>query len=148
MPTLRASLQNEGALVDVLLGWSDSRAKQLRASLRPVPHPLQARGLLDTGAEITCVDALLIQQLGLPFGGTVLANLPAHGGLTISALHDAGLTILHPSGNMQDNLVVLNLSVLELSLAPLSYQVLVGRDVLARCRFLYNGPFNRFRLTY
>jgi hypothetical protein len=141
-------VQNEGALVEVMLGWSAAGTQQQRMSLRPVPPPLQARALLDTGADMTCVDPALIQQLGLPFVGMVPANLPAHGGLTFSAIHDAGFTILHPSGSAHDALAILNLSVLELSVSPLGYQVLIGRDVLARCRFLYNGPGNTFRLRY
>jgi hypothetical protein len=141
-------VQSEGALVEVLLGWSAAAAQQQRASLRPVVSPVQVGALLDTGAEMSCVDVSVIQQLGLPFAGTAPANLPAHGGLTFGALHDASLTILHPSGQIRDYLIVLNLSVLELSLAPLGYQALIGRDVLARCRFLYDGPNNRFRLGY
>jgi hypothetical protein len=84
----------------------------------------------------------------LPFSGSVTANLPGHGGLTVNALYDAGLTIVHPSGNPRDNLVVRDLTVLEVSLAALGYQVLIGRDVLARCRFLFNGPAGRFTLAY
>jgi hypothetical protein len=109
---------------------------------------LQAQALVDTGAEITCIDATLIQKLGLPFAGMVTANLPAHGGVTYGVLHDAGLTVLHPSGNAARNLVVPNQSVLELSLAPLGHELCIGRDVLARCQFLYDGPRNRFRLAY
>jgi hypothetical protein len=46
MPVLKGRLQNLGALVDVLLGWSDARARQLRASLRPVPPAPSALDLL------------------------------------------------------------------------------------------------------
>ena len=148
MPVLTGMLQHDGPLVDVAFGWSAVAGKQERAALRPVPPPLRARALVDTGAEITCVDAALIQQLGLPFGAFVPANLPAHGGLTFGVLHDASLAILHPSGNARDHLTLLNLSVLELSLSSLGYQACIGRDVLARCRFLYHGPRNAFRLRY
>jgi hypothetical protein len=148
MPVLRGFLQPEGALVEILLGWSAAGARQQRVALRPVPPPVQARGLLDTGAEITCVDGTLIQQLGLPFSGTVAANLPAHGGLTFASLHDASMTVLHPSGKSRDNLVVLNVTVLDISVSSLGYQALLGRDVLARCGFLYDGPNNEFRLGY
>ena len=140
MPVLTGPLQDDGPLVEVVLGWSASRARQLRAALRPVPPPLQTRALLDTGAETTCIDASLIQQLGLPFGGTAPVNLPAHGGFTFSSVHDASITILHPSGRARDHLAVLDLSVLELDLAALGYQALLGRDLLARCRFVYDGP--------
>ena len=148
MPVLRGLLKAEGALVDIIVAWSVPGAAQLRSALRPVPPPVNARAVVDTGAEITCLHFGLIQMLGLPSAGTVLSNLPAHGGLTLSPLHDASLTIVHPSGNAHDNLVIRNLSVLELSLAPLGYEALLGRDVLANCQFLYSGPRKRFRLAY
>ena len=70
MPVLRDILGPDGALIDVLLGWSERRARQLRLALRPVPPPGSARALLDTGAEMTCVDAGLIRTLSLPFSGS------------------------------------------------------------------------------
>jgi hypothetical protein len=42
-----------------------------------LPPPLDAHALLDTGAEITCIDGVLVQQLGQ----LALANVPALGGL-------------------------------------------------------------------
>jgi hypothetical protein len=148
MPVLRGPLQAEGALVDVLVGWSAVDAQKLRNALRPIPPAVGARTILDTGAEITCVDSALIQTLGLPFGGLSPANLPAHGGMALHAMYDASLTVLHPSGNPRDHLLVRNLKVLEISLAPLGYEVLIGRDVLSFCRFLFNGTANRFTLAY
>ena len=148
MPTLTAALTPEGAMVDVHVGLSASTVQGLRTALQPVPPPVSARALLDTGAEITCLDSSVIQTLGLPPGGWAFVNLPAQGGVGIAPLYEAGLTVLHPSGNARDNLVVGNLNVYEVPLAGLGYQALIGRDVLARCRFLYNGRGNRFRLAY
>jgi hypothetical protein len=148
MPSVTGALTPDGAVIPILLGLSASSVQALRTALRPVPSPAGVRALIDTGAELTCVDTALIQTLGLTLGGTTLANLPAHGGLTVSALHDASLTIVHPSGKARANLVVLDLAVLSLPLAPLGYQALLGRDLLARCRFLYDGPRDRFRLSY
>jgi len=148
MPVVSGTLQAEGALLAIVLGWGVARAQKLRAALRPVPPPAHIRAVIDTGAEITCVDSTLVQSLGLPFGGTVLVNLPAHGGVTAGAMHDASLTVVHPSGNARNDLVVQNLTVLEVSLASLGYEVLLGRDVLAGCRFFYHGPKGRFQLAY
>jgi hypothetical protein len=148
MPVLIAPLQPDGALVDVLVGLSGSSVQSVRAALRPVPSPLTSRALLDTGAEMTCIDVSLVQALGLPFAGTTLANLPAHGGLVVTILRDISLTVVHPSGHPRNHLAMRNLKVLEVSLTFLGYQVVIGRDVLAACRFLYNGPGNRFRLAY
>ncbi len=148
MPVLLDALQAEGALVDVELGWSETRARLLRLALRPVPPPVAARALLDTGAEVTCFDTAIISLLGLPVSGVTSVNLAAHGGQAYVPLYFAGLSVLHPSGNARDNLVVRNLTVLEVPLAGLGYQALIGRDVLARCRFLYSGRDDRFRLSY
>jgi hypothetical protein len=94
------------------------------------------------------LDTSLVQTLGLPVDGITLANLPAGGGWTPAAKHDAAVTILHSSGDPHLNLVVTDLIVVELSLSTLGYEVLIGRDVLARCRFLYNGPRGWYRLAY
>lgn len=135
MPTLSAALAPEGAMLDVVIGLSVSSIQTLRTALRPVPPSIPARAVIDTGAEISCLDSALVQALNLPFAGTVLTNLPA-------------LTIVHPSGNARSNLTVGNLSALELPLSYLGYQVLIGRDVLAGCRLFYNGPGYQFHLGY
>ena len=41
-----------------------------------------------------------------------------------------------------------DLPVMELPLNVLGYQILVGRDVLSKCRFLYDGIEKRFMLKY
>jgi hypothetical protein len=148
MPVITGVIRAEGAMVPVLIGWSNRRALQLRLALKPVPQPVRSRGILDSGAEQTCVDLAFVRSLGLPFRGVSLINLPAHGGTAIASITDASLTILHPSGNPRDHFVLRHLPVLELSLAPTGYDVLIGRDVLAKLRFQYNGPRNRFRLIY
>src|SRR5262249_19421286 len=103
MPSLTAPLVAEGALVPVLIGVSAASVQALRAGLHPIPQPVAVNALLDTGAEITGIDTSIVQQLGLPSSGPILANLPAHGGLTIGHLHRAGLTVVHPSGSPRDN---------------------------------------------
>jgi len=148
MPVLIAPLTAEGALVDVRIGWSDAAAKALRTALRPVPPPVDVRALIDSGAESSCVDPAVTQALGLPVGGFVMANVPAHGGLTFATQHDASLTILHPSGDARLNLALGNLLMVELAIGVLGYQALLGRDVLAGCRFLFDGPAGRFELSY
>ncbi len=148
MPALKGILQLEGAVVDVQVSWSAGQIRQLRQAHRPVPSALDTRALVDTGAEITCVDAVLIQQLGLPLAQFALANVPALGGLRVGAHYHAGMVVVHPSGVPGMDLVVPNLLILEVPLAGLGYQALIGRDVLSRCDFLYGGRRQRFTLMY
>ena len=145
MPVLRGRLQPEGAIVDVQVSWSASQAQQLRQAYRPVPPALDARALVDTGAEITCVDGVLVQQLGLPLAQLAVANIPALGGLRVGTHYHAGVVVVHPSGIP---LVVPNILILEVPLTGLGYQALIGRDLLARCDFLYGGRRQRFALRY
>jgi hypothetical protein len=148
VPVLKGLLQPEGAIVDVRVGWSAGQARQLRQALRPVPPALDTRALVDTGAEITCLDGALAQQLGLPLAQLALANVPALGGLRLGAHYHAGLELVHPSAAPGRDLVVPDLLILEVPLAGLGYQALIGRDVLARCDFLYGGRRQRFTLMY
>jgi hypothetical protein len=97
---------------------------------------------------MTSIDSALAQALGLPLSRVSFVNLPAHGGMTIASVSDADLTVVHPSGDPRDDWVVRDLLVVELALAGLGYQVLIGRDVLAMSRFVYDGRGNRFSLDY
>jgi hypothetical protein len=148
MPTLTDSITSAGAIVSIEVGVGAAGIRALHTARRPVPPPRAAQALLDTGAEMTCVDSSLIRSLAIPVGGSVLVNLPAHGGLTLGTQHDVSLNIVHPSGNPYHNLVIRDLRILDVSLTYLGYQALLGRDVLATCRLLYNGPRNRFRLAW
>jgi hypothetical protein len=148
VPVLRGLLQAEGALIDLRVSWSANQARSLRLARQPVPPPVDTRALVDTGAEVTCVDSSLVQQLGLPLAQVALANVPAVGGLMAGAHYHAGLTVIHPSGDPHQDLVFQTLLILELSLAGLGYQALLGRDVLDRCDFLYAGRRQRFTLAY
>src|SRR5438094_411584 len=58
------------------------------------------------------------------------------------------LDVLHPSGSARDNLTERDFRILEIDLAYLGYQVLIGRDLLARCRFMYDGKARRFDLEF
>jgi hypothetical protein len=148
VPILRGDLQPEGALVEVQVGWSAGQARQLRQAHRPVPPALDARALLDTGAEITCLDTVLVQQLGLSLAQLALANVPVLAGLRAGVHYHASLTVVHSSDDPGQALVFQNLLVLEVPLAGLGYQTLLGRDVLDHCDFLFAGRRQRFSLTY
>ena len=55
------------------------------------------------------------------------------------AHYHASVTVVHSSGEPGQALVLQNLLVLEVPLAGLGYQTLLGRDVLDHCDFLYAG---------
>lgn len=151
MQTLIVPIEPEGVLVNVLVNLSAADLRTLRNAGRPVPTPLSLGALIDTGAEVSCMDAQALAPLvlaGLIPKRYVMANLPAAGGILPAAEYMVSLTIVHPSGNPRANLNLRNQPMLEQSLNQLGYQVLIGRDVLDRCLHVYNGPAKLFTLVY
>jgi hypothetical protein len=150
--TLQAATSAEGAIVDILIGLPAAIVQSLRKAGRPIPQPLALRALLDTGAEATCADPTVLAPLviagNLPPTRFLLANVPATGGLTGGTEYQVSLTVLHPSGNVRRSLVPRTWDILELSLGPLGYQAIVGRDVLERCVLVYDGPSATFTLGF
>src|SRR5437773_1853691 len=102
--------------MDLLVGLGRTDVVQLRKALRPIPQPVQLRALVDSGADATCLDPAIINQLALPLAHLTLVNVPAVMGLGAATQHRAGITILHPSGNPADYFPVAEILVCELSL--------------------------------
>jgi hypothetical protein len=145
---LPGKLDAAGALVDILAGWSAVETAARRSALKPVPPAQQLRALIDTGAEATCLDPAIIRMLGLPFCMTVFSNMPATVGLGLSSIYAGSIAILHPSGNARQNLVVPEVEICELPLRTLNLDAVIGRDILNRLRFIYDGPAATFLLEY
>ena len=82
----------------MLIGLNQIEVQKMRIALRAIPHPMPLRALIDSGAEVTCVDPAIVQALSLGWHGVVPANMPAVTGMTFSSLYRASVTILHPSG--------------------------------------------------
>ena len=58
--------------------------------------------------------------------------------------YDVSLSLLHPNLSLTLNTV----PVLESNLAAQGIQALIGRDILARCLFIYDGQFGNFSLAF
>jgi hypothetical protein len=138
-------------LVEAVIGLAASNVQVLRQAGQAVPAPVTVRALIDTAADVSCVDPQVLAPLvaaGLMPGRYVFANMPAMSGLNLAGEYTLSLTILHPSGNARAHLVLRNHPVVEQTLGPLGYQALVGRDILDRCLHVYDGPGKRFTLAY
>ncbi len=73
-------------------------------------------------------------------------HAPATGGGPVTIQYDASLRVVHPANNAALDLVVPSRAVLDLPPAGLGYDCLIGRDVLALCRFVYDGRQGNFTL--
>jgi hypothetical protein len=145
MPTLTLPLDVGEARLEVLVGVSARREADLRRAQQPVPPPITAIAEIDTGASITGIDLAMVGRLGLQTMGTQSLHTPLTGAVAQSfPQFDIGLTLLYPAMNYHLH----NLPVVGTKLAGQGIQVLLGRDVLAQCLFIYNGPANSFTLAF
>ena len=147
MPQMTASLQHAGALVNVLVGLGHQDVRMLRRALRPIPQPVAIEAILDTGAEATCLDASIIRTLSLPVDFPTLANMPSGPGLIFASQYRASVTIQHPS-DPGISFTTADLVICELPLGALGYNAVIGRDILDRLRFTYDGPARSFTLEW
>lgn len=149
MPSLRGKWTGtDGAVLRVRIGLSGPDRKKLRAAGSPIPQPIDATALIDTGAEVTCADPAVLARVRLPFAGVAPVNMPAGGGLLGGTQFACSLVVPHPSGNPRDDFAVSYLAITELPIGALGYEMLIGRDVLARCVLRFDGPALAFTLDY
>ncbi len=145
MPHLTLPISALGPTLDVRIGVSQPRAQALGAAGQPVPSPLNAHVLIDTGASCTCIDAAILAALKLPPSGSAFVSTPSTGiAPHIANQFDVSLTLYHPALFRWWGAV----PVVEAVLAPQGIGGLIGRDILAYCLFMYDGPANLFILGF
>ncbi|HTA76756.1 MAG TPA: retroviral-like aspartic protease family protein [bacterium] len=135
---------SSGPLFDVVLNVSYPYLQQLKANGSPVPSMVPARALLDTGASGTVVDPSIIQKLAISPKGTGQFITPSTANVPHQAYtYDIALFLNHQGYSKP----FLTLPVAELKLAHQGFEVLIGRDVLDKCLFIYDGPSRIFTLS-
>jgi hypothetical protein len=151
MPSLNCPTSpHDGARVTVRIGLGAADILRLRRANRPIPQPVTATALIDTGAECTCVDPAIIQQLGIGWRGVGLIGAPAAANVLLGTTsYEVGFTVVHPSGDVKLDYALPTLNVEELSgLSQFGIDALIGRDVLASCVVVYDGPAGSVTLAY
>jgi hypothetical protein len=144
MAYLRLPITGSGPELPVLIGLPGKLTKSLHASGQPIPGPLQVRGVIDTGTDVTGVVANQMAQLGLTparqtgthtAGGSVSVDLYEISLSVPGPTHSSGLLVVRP-----------DLLVMELAAGLPDVDLLLGRDVLDECFFFYDGQGKSFLL--
>lgn len=149
--TFRSVIRVEGAVVDVSVGLTAANMQTLRAAGQPIPQPISLRAMIDTGAEVTCVDTGALASLlavGLSPSRIILANLPASVGLNATREYFVTLSVINPVNTPRSDLVLRNHPIIEQPLRQLGYEALLGRDVLEHCMLVYDGPGRSVTLAF
>jgi predicted aspartyl protease len=148
MPHFTLNLDVSGPVVNAGVSVSAGRRQALEAANEPIPAPLYIRALIDTGASFTSIDPAVLAGLTLTPTGTIEIVTPSTGENTHTAdTYDVDFTI-HAS--MEE--IPLSISNLRIASCDLflrqGIHALIGRDILSRCMFHYNGEAGFFSLAF
>jgi predicted aspartyl protease len=123
-------------VVDLLFGPTEARVEAFREAGEPVPLPVVAAAMLDTGASETYVTRELAERVGAEPGGerTVrgLGAGPATGTVYRLRVYFGGV----PAVVLASSVPAIAVERLE----EFGVEAIVGRELLSRCLLLYNGP--------
>lgn len=143
-------LQRVGPVLPVEVMIPRALEEVLRRNGEPVPAPVRGLALIDTGASNSGVEEAVFQVLRLSPVGKVPIHTPS--GPAARYVYPVRIVLGRPP-----NLLVIEFGKvvgvqLASSLPPISAPmglpliVLLGRDLLANCLFIYNGPQSSFSL--
>ena len=146
MPSFTFSLAEDGPILELSIAVGRARRYVLTRFGLPVPEPIRVRALIDTGATFSCLDVSVFNRLDISSKGTVPVLTPTTGATNqLLNRYDVNLELF--SAPNQRLFLFEDFPVLEAPLAAQGIQGLIGRDVLSRCVFIYDGNANNFSLS-
>ncbi|MFY9511082.1 MAG: aspartyl protease family protein [Rubrivivax sp.] len=129
------------------IGPSNARRRTLQRQGRPVPPPVQASLLIDTGASMSLVDAAVMRSLQLtPTGATLYHSTSTNGVAQPCDIYDVQFIlggVATPSTLRIDPLAIMAPAFIN---HP--FEGLLGRDVLGQLQVAWNGPGQTVRIEY
>jgi hypothetical protein len=147
MPRLEVSFGQDGPIVDVRLSVAAEDEAELVGAGRAVPGPLCVSGLVDTGAETTAIQQALAHLMTIPVFGTAEVASSALGrGTRVVPTYRIRMAFGPfgtPGPPRWRTITAAGMDII----SPGAI-VLIGRDLLATCRFTYDGRKHRFMMSY
>lgn len=148
MPHFTLAIDAGGPIVNAVVQVSEGRRAALNSAGQTEP-PMQAiRALIDTGASFTSIEPKVLQDLSLTPTGTIDFVTPSTGQNVATAdTYDVDLSIYRTQNDPPLLMANLRVAACELFLKQ-GIHALIGRDVLSRCIFVYNGDLGHFSLAF
>lgn len=144
---LAAILTQIGPVSPVEIHVPQQLAQLLQSAGQPVPPAETGFVLIDTGASKSCVDTAVITALGVnPVGR---GNLGTAAGQVPTSLYPARFIIAAgtPAPIHINFSSVVGVDLTGHSVGSQRLIGLIGRDILSRAIFIYNGPMSSFSLA-
>jgi predicted aspartyl protease len=132
----RGPLYRRGPLVAADVYLDETLVQARLEAGRDVPEPLRVTALIDTGAALTGIAGHVIRHLGLKQHGTEIVK-PAAG--------DSAVRPTYPVRAMIPEVATAEVTAVEIADDP-DFDMIIGRDLLAGCTLVYNGPAGWFAL--
>jgi predicted aspartyl protease len=140
MPLIRVLIGVDGPVIDLGIWMARAMAHAFIARGLVVPPPQTIRALIDTGADRTAIHPNALIGIASPPSGTIRVRRP---GPTTAArrvnLHDVriafGGAVVSPTRGPW-----VELESAAVVPADPNVLALIGRDMLAHCQFVYDGP--------
>jgi hypothetical protein len=147
MPRLDVSFGRDGPIVDVRIWYGEDDARSMIAAGRAIPPPLSVPGLVDTGAKVTAIRASIVTWMGIPSIGVMEASSSVLSGEARSVPIFAFRMALGPLGEGRAPRWQA-IDAVAVDVVSPGVSVLIGRDLLASCRFTYDGRKSRLLMSF
>jgi hypothetical protein len=142
----------DGPLISIEVALPAGTMASRRQQGLAIPPALALTALIDTGSDVSVIDARALAPLvkdGLQLSFIHLMNIPAlHQQQNWSIEYQVSLTIEPVPGKLRSGLILTWHPIYEESLGLLGYDALIGRDVLEKCALFIDGPASRFTLSF
>ena len=127
-------LASRGPIVQVCIGLHQVHTKELIEKDKEIPKPFIGMALIDTGADQSCIDHTVIDDLGLlPIGETLVVT--PDGTQDQCPVYPVQLKVGKLRFDLKD---AIGLPISDMH--PDNMIALIGRDILKHCFFIYHGP--------
>lgn len=135
-------------LLPVIIGVSQPKIYSLANAGRRIPKPIDCNFLIDTGAEDTYVDRLVLDQLRLYPNNTVQVQTGIPGSQPFSFYEYEVKLRISTTVLGQVDFVLEAMSIICGDFRSQGIDGLIGRDILENCGSLFDGPRQTFTLTF
>jgi hypothetical protein len=146
MPHFTFPITKDGCTLDVLIGLGAVEMQAIQAAGLPLPPPLTARAVLDTGSDKTAVAPHLLQQLGTVAKARARTHTAA--GAVQVQVYEVSLSVPNPTGASTPMLTRPQWVVTEFLHPPPGIDVLIGMDLVKECLWIIDGPGGFFTLGF
>ena len=136
-----------GPVVTTYVGVTSARHAALTKAGQPIPTPVVARMLVDTGASCTCVDPTIIAQLGISPSGSMPIQTPSTAGAPVN-VNQYDVAFFLPGATSADVKFIDAMPIVESHLKSQGIDGLLGRDVLASCLMNYDGKSGLITIAF